>query len=106
MAQYGGTATVNTAVFPDGFKTAGQHEPIYDLLQPFDKFPKEITGPTVWTPKDYESSPEKWTHSFTAEENAEIGAAADHFIAEGHPLTGITKVGYDLDRLVTASDLT
>jgi hypothetical protein len=85
-------ATVDRAIFPDGLKTAGQHEPFHDLLQPFDKFPKEITGPTVWKAKEYQDVPEKWVHAFTAEENAEIGAAADHFIAEGTPLTAISKV--------------
>jgi hypothetical protein len=38
-------------VFPDGIKTSGQHEPLYDQLRSYSEFPKEITGvrtlPTV-----------------------------------------------------------
>lgn len=83
---------VNKDIFPDGFKTSGQHEPLYSCIQPYDKFPKEITGPTAWKAEDYRESPEKWTHSFTEEEVAEIGGAADDFIQSGVPLTGITKV--------------
>lgn len=83
---------VNKDIFPDGFKTSGQHEPLYSCIQPYDKFPKEITGPTAWKAEDYSGNPERWTHSFTEEEIAEIGGAADDFIQSGVPLTGITKV--------------
>ena len=83
---------VNKDIFPDGYKTTGQLDPIYSLIQPYEKFPKEITGPTVWKAEDYKNSPEKWTHVFTADEIAELGAAADAFIQTGHPLTGMTKV--------------
>jgi hypothetical protein len=31
-------------IFPDGIKTSGQHDPLYDLLRPYSDFPKEITG--------------------------------------------------------------
>jgi len=31
-------------IFPDGIKTSGQHEPLYDQLRPYSDFPKEITG--------------------------------------------------------------
>lgn len=83
---------VNKNIFPDGYKTSGQQEPIYSCIQPYEKFPKEITGQTVWKPVDYKNNPEKWTHAFTDDEVAEIGAAADKFIDAGLPLTGITKV--------------
>jgi hypothetical protein len=29
--------------------TSGQHEPVEELLQPYAAFPKQVTGPTVWT---------------------------------------------------------
>lgn len=81
-----------TSVFPDGLKTAGQAEPEFSLLRPYEDFPKEVVGPTVWKAEDYRDHPERWTHRFTAEEILELGKAADEFIASGVPLTGITKV--------------
>jgi hypothetical protein len=85
-----------TSIYPDGIKTSGQHPPIYSQLRPYEDFPKEITGPTVWKPEDYRNNPERWTHVFSDAENAEIGAAADAFIASGTPLTGITKENFPL----------
>lgn len=79
-------------IFPDGIRTSGQHPPLYDALKPYSEFPKEITGPTVWTKEEFESRPEAWTHPFTDEEIADLGRAADAFIASGTPLTGISKV--------------
>ena len=80
------------SIFPDGLKTGGQHQPVYELIQPFDKFPTVISGPTVWKKEDFISNPEKWTHPFTQEEITEISDAADKFMAAGLPLTGISKV--------------
>lgn len=84
--------TVDLNLFPDGLKTTGQHPPIYEELKPFEAFPKEITGPTVWTAEEYREHPEKWTHRFTEEELEELSTTADKFIASGTPLTGISKV--------------
>ncbi|KAF4980919.1 hypothetical protein FZEAL_3176 [Fusarium zealandicum] len=82
---------VDRHVFPDGFKTSGQHEPIYSCIQPYEKFPKEISGQTAWKPEDYSESSSRWIHAFNEEEISEIGAAADKFIEFGLPLTAITK---------------
>ncbi|KAH7006790.1 hypothetical protein EDB80DRAFT_644809 [Ilyonectria destructans] len=95
------TVRVNKNIFPDGYKTSGQHEPVYSAIQPYDKFPKEITGPTVWQPHEYVNDPEKWTHAFTEEEVAEIEAAADAFTKSGLPLTAITKDRFKLPMLAT-----
>lgn len=94
---------VNKTIFPDGYKTSGQQEPVYSCIQPYEKFPKEIAGQTVWKPQDYKNNPEKWTYSFTDEDVAEISAAADKFIEAGLPLTGITKVGTPLSSLFTTT---
>lgn len=83
---------IDRNIFPDGLKTTGQHPPLYDQLQPFEKFPKEISGPTVWKAEEYRDNPEKWTHRFTDEEIEELSTAADNFIASKTPLTGISKV--------------
>ena len=86
-------------IFPDGFRTSGQHPPDYSKLKKYEEFPKEITGPTVWVPEDYQEHPERWVHVLTDEEKAEIGAAADEFIASGRPLTGMTKESFKLPTL-------
>jgi hypothetical protein len=83
---------IDLALFPDGLKTTGQHEPLEEFVQPFDRYPKEITGPTAWLPDDFKHQPEKWTHRFTPAEVDELSATADAFIAAGTPLTGISKV--------------
>lgn len=79
-------------IFPDGLRTTGQHAPLYEHIRPFDRFPREITGPTVWKAEDYRENPEKWTHRFTPEQIAELSTAADAFLASKTPLTGISKV--------------
>jgi hypothetical protein len=83
---------VDRKIFPDGIKTSGQHPPIYDLLRPYSDFPKEITGETVWKAEDYADNPERWVHVLNDQEANELSRAADKFIANGTPLTGISKV--------------
>lgn len=80
-------------IFPDGLRTSGQTEPNYDLLHPYEQFPRHISGPTVWRREDFVNSPEKWVHVFQADEIEELGTAADEFIARKIPLTGISRVG-------------
>lgn len=79
-------------LFPDGIKTSGQHPPLYDKLHPFNDFPEEVSGPTVWRREDYIDNPERWVHEFDLEEIRELSNAADDFITAAIPLTGITKV--------------
>ncbi|KAK7719280.1 hypothetical protein SLS57_005779 [Botryosphaeria dothidea] len=88
------SAPVDTNIFPDGIKTSGQHPPLYDLLHPYEDFPKEIVGPTVWKAEDYKNNPERWTHPFSDDEIAELDKAADAFLAAGHPLTAISKASW------------
>ncbi|EFX05647.1 hypothetical protein CMQ_3716 [Grosmannia clavigera kw1407] len=90
------------SVFPDGIRTSGQHPPLYEQLQPYADFPKEITGPTVWKKDDYENKPERWVHRFTAEEIQELSDTSDAFIASGTPLTGISKSNFPLPKLSAA----
>jgi hypothetical protein len=79
-------------LFPDGLKTTGQHPPLYEHIHPFDRFPRQITGPTVWKAEDYRENPEKWTHVFTPSQIEELSASSDAFLASKTPLTGISKV--------------
>jgi hypothetical protein len=83
---------VDKTIFPDGIKTSGQHPPLYDQLRSYVDFPKEIAGGTVWKAEDYANNPERWVHEFSSQEVAELSAAADKFLADGLPLTGISKV--------------
>ncbi|KAI0162961.1 hypothetical protein BJ166DRAFT_524968 [Pestalotiopsis sp. NC0098] len=90
---------VNRDVFPDGFKSTGQHPPQYDLIYPYSDFPKHIEGPTVWKAEDYANNPERWVHQFSEAEIAELSAAADRFMELQLPLTGITKDNFPLPNL-------
>lgn len=87
-----GAGPVDLALFPDGLKTTGQHEPLPEFVRSFENYPKEITGSTAWLPEDFKGQPERWTHRFTPAEIDELSATADAFIAAGTPLTGISKV--------------
>ncbi|KAK0720241.1 hypothetical protein B0H67DRAFT_487172 [Lasiosphaeris hirsuta] len=91
--------TASRSIFPDGIRTSGQHNPLYDVLRPYADFPKEITGPTVWQSDEYVNKPERWVHPFTDDEIAELSATADAFIASGTPLTGIGKNNFPLPKL-------
>ncbi|KAH6670244.1 taurine catabolism dioxygenase TauD [Plectosphaerella plurivora] len=95
----GKNAEAPVDIFPDGIRTSGQHNPIYDLLRPYEDFPQEISGPTLWKKEDYENNPERWTHPFTPEEVDELSRTADAFIASGTPLTGISKSNFPLPNL-------
>lgn len=86
------SATLDRNLFPDGLKTSGQHPILPEAVYPYETFPKQITGPTVWKPEDYQNSPERWTHPFSPAEIEELGAAADAYIKSEEPLTGISKV--------------
>ena len=79
-------------IFPDGLKTSGQCDPVYEQVRPYEEFPKEITAPTVWRVDQYAGNPEQWTHGFSDGEVQEMSDAADAFIASETPLTGICKV--------------
>ncbi|KAK9426271.1 putative TauD/TfdA-like domain-containing protein [Seiridium unicorne] len=92
----------NKDVFPDGFKTTGQHPPKYDQLYPYSAFPKRIEGPTVWNPEDYSNNPERWVHQFSEEEIAELSGAADKFMELKLPLTGINKDNFPLPGLAAS----
>jgi hypothetical protein len=82
------------SIFPDGLKSGGQNGPVESLVRPYSEFPKRIDAPTLWTSEEYQNDPKKWTRPFTPEEIEELGAAADEYIKQGWPLTGMSKVGW------------
>lgn len=81
----------NRDIFPDGYKTSGQHPPVPSRVRPYADFPTEIAGPTLWHAADYRDKPDRWTHALTDAEIAEIEHATDRFIATSLPLTAIAK---------------
>ena len=89
-------AAVDTSVFPDGIKTSGQLDPVYERLHPYADFPKEISGPTHWKASDYDGRAETWSHVFSEQELADLSRAADEFAAAGEPLTGINPANFTL----------
>jgi hypothetical protein len=91
-------------IFPDGIRTSGQHNPLYEVLRPYSDLPKEVTGATVWKREDFVNNPERWTHPFTDEEVQELNDTADRFISSGTPLTGISKDNFPLPRLSKVLD--
>lgn len=100
-----GQSPVDRKIFPDGIKTSGQHPPLYDLLRQYSDFPKEITGKTVWKAEDYADHPERWVHALGEQEISELSLAADKFIANKIPLTGISKDNFylpEMSSLLTA----
>ncbi|KAK4550006.1 hypothetical protein LTR36_002973 [Oleoguttula mirabilis] len=96
--------SISKTKFPDGLKTSGQHNPVHSRLRPYQDFPKEVTGPTVWKTEDYRNNTERWTHVFDDQEIAELGAAADAYFASGAPLTGMSKSRFPLPRLASFFD--
>ncbi|KAK4933267.1 hypothetical protein LTR66_015912, partial [Elasticomyces elasticus] len=90
---------VDRNIFPDGFKTSGQHPPLRDQLYSYSSFPKYIEGTTVWQPTTYQHSPEKWVHQFTTAELNELSLTAVAFLSSSAPLTGITKSDFSLPTL-------
>lgn len=80
------------AIFPDGIKTSGQWPPNYDQIQPYESFPAEVKGSTVWDGGDYAEHPERWIHHLSPDELRELSNVADAFMATDTPLTGISKV--------------
>jgi len=83
---------------PIGIRTSGQHDVQFDLVQPYQHFPKKITGPTVWEADDFRSHPERWLKKWTAEHIQELEEAYDSFAQSKLPITAITKVCHSAAR--------
>lgn len=72
--------------------TSGQHEPIPDLIAPYESFPKVIIGPTVWKREEFLEDTSRWQHRWTSEQIAELEKSYDAFVASGLDLPSINKV--------------
>jgi hypothetical protein len=72
--------------------TAGQLEPVGDLIQPYENFPKKISGPTVWAADEFRSRPDLWQREWTPELIAQLERAFEEFEASGKTLPEINRV--------------
>jgi hypothetical protein len=72
--------------------TQGQHDVLFDLVQPYEHFPKQITGSTVWRAEDFRAEPERWQKRWSEEHVRELEEAYEAFERTGLPLTAITRV--------------
>lgn len=95
---------VDISIYPDGLKTSGQLDPIYDQLYPYSAFPKEVpsSAPTMWESADYQNNPSLWQHPFAPGELESLSAAADDFINRNLPLTAISPSNFVLSPELTA----
>ncbi|OBT63528.1 hypothetical protein VE03_07050 [Pseudogymnoascus sp. 23342-1-I1] len=82
--------------------SSGQMEPIYDLLTPYDKIPKEIKGRTVWTKEELEKEPSRWVRTFSAFEVDEIEAATRSFEAQNFQLADVSRSTFPLPLLAAS----
>ncbi|KAJ5667307.1 taurine catabolism dioxygenase TauD [Penicillium longicatenatum] len=89
---------IDRKLFPDGLRTSGQHPPVPDQLRAFEEFPREISGPTVWTPQEMIDHPEQWIHHWTENELQQLLEAVENFIASGTPLVNISKCNFRMPK--------
>ena len=78
--------------------TSGQHEPVEELLQPYAAFPKQVTGPTVWTREELvgEKGEARWKYHWTPELVKELEESYETWKAKGETLPSISKVSSSL----------
>jgi hypothetical protein len=74
-------------------RTQGQHDVVFDLVAPYEQFPRKVTGPTVWRAEDFRAKPELWKERWSDEQIADLERAYESFQGSGRPITAISKVG-------------
>lgn len=85
--------------------TSGQHDVNVSQLTPYEQLPQKIEGPTVWEAKDYsgEGNAQKWIHSWTAEEVAQLEQAAIIWRDAGRELSEIERSTFPLPSSLVAT---
>jgi len=96
------TPSVASSSRPKNVLTSGQVEPDHSLLQPYSAFPKEITGPTVWTKEQFEDDPSLWKRRWSDEQIALLEEAYANFEATGRGLPEITRETFPLPEEITS----
>ncbi|KAM3503831.1 hypothetical protein MY10362_003945 [Beauveria mimosiformis] len=87
---------IDRKAFPDGLRTSGQHPPIESQIRPFEAFPTEITGPTVWEGREMATRHDEWAHHWTESELNELLQAVNAFTVSGIPLININKHNFHI----------
>ena len=85
---------VDHDIFPDGMRTSGQHPPIESQLKPFEDFPTNIAGRTVWKATDLAKITSSWIHVLESLEIEELDRATEDFMSRGVSLVTINKVSF------------
>jgi hypothetical protein len=84
--------TARTIVKPTQEFSAGQHEPVASLIQPYSAFPKKITGPTLWTREELINDEGRWKFQWTPELIRELEEAYDAWTERQEDLPTIRRV--------------
>lgn len=72
--------------------TSGQHEPVFEKIVPYEKFPKKIEGRTVWQREQLLADHSLWEFHWTPELIAQLEDSYETFQKTGKSLTEISKV--------------
>ncbi|KAL7422613.1 hypothetical protein Q5752_003261 [Cryptotrichosporon argae] len=82
--------------------SAGQHEPVAELIQPYAAFPKAIRGSTVWTKEELIANEGRWKYYWTSDLVRDLEQAYEQWAARGEDLPAITKATFPLPPNVVA----
>jgi hypothetical protein len=74
--------------------SAGQHEPVASLIQPYSAFPKKLTGRTVWKREEFLTDTTAWKKRWTSAQISLLDEAYAQFEATGKQITEISRVSY------------
>ncbi|KAK0368050.1 taurine catabolism dioxygenase TauD [Colletotrichum limetticola] len=75
---------------------SGQREPDYDLLQPFETMPEEISGSTVWVKEELSQNTGRWLYHFTEDQVKHVIAAVRDIENRGFQLSEVDKTTFEL----------
>ncbi|KAK1526849.1 taurine catabolism dioxygenase TauD [Colletotrichum paranaense] len=75
---------------------SGQREPDYDLLQPFETMPEEISGSTVWVKEELSQKTGRWLYHFTEDQVKHVIAAVRDIENRGFQLSEVDKTTFEL----------
>lgn len=73
-----------------------QHGQLPETVQPYENYPKYLSGPKVWHRDDYQNNPGRWIHDWTSSEIRQIETAVRAFQSTGLALTAISKETFKL----------
>ncbi len=64
-----------------------------------DQIPERLTGPAAWTGTEMAAAPERWVRDLSADEIAELEAAAAHYLSLGRDIGEISAEDFPLPTL-------